>query len=185
MKNLIFVRDNRRNNFSTRVGNQILVLARAAEGMALDEDTEFMIVGKLGTHPRGWIVEPVTDEVRLINHSGFECTGSMCRTLAYDLATKQWLTPGRLNGLITTVDNVNHDWRFPVWDQAELDAIKASPHFKPENLIMKTDGDTEKGNAIASYAWGYRPTVPGKAYVKRGESRVHGVPSFDELEILP
>lgn len=183
MKNLIFVRDHRRNNLSTRHNGHVLVLARAAEGMQLDANTEFMIVGKLGNHPRGWIVEPVTDDVRLIHHSGFECSGSMCRTMAYDLATKQWLTPGRLNGIIKTMDNVNANWRFPVWDQSELDTIKASPHFKEENLRMRDESSA--AGIIAYYMWGYRPTTPDVAYVKKGEARIHGVPGFEQLEIAP
>ena len=134
-------------NYSTRIGDNtigvnLFVLARAFTPMDFPIDQEYMIVSRLGKHPRGWIVEPVTADHILVQHDGFECSGSMCCTTAYVPAMKRSITPGRLNNIIRTADNVNANW---------------------------------PGHG------GYVPLTPGQCYVKRGETRLAGVPDMTDL----
>ena len=67
-----------------------------------------MIVDVLGKHPKGFIVMPATGCV-IVEHTGFECAGSMCSTTARtrDKASPGWLTPGRVQDLVHVADNVN------------------------------------------------------------------------------
>jgi hypothetical protein len=64
--------------------------------------------------PKGLFVREVTADDMLVHHKGFECSGSMCSTTAIvadrsrkDMGGCYTLTPGRLNGTIREVDNVN------------------------------------------------------------------------------
>ena len=154
---------------------------------------EYMIVGRLGKHPKGFVVEPVTDDYVLVTHSGFECSGSMCRTDAQVISVhaddtdaeyvrKLWhttITPGRVHGFVRVTDNVNLNWTFPVWDQKELDQIKASEFFNEENLRMSDVGTG--GTAVAYYRWGYRKPKQGQCYVRKGETRAAGLPDLTEI----
>lgn len=69
---------------------------------------EYMIVRQLGSHPTGFIVEPVTSEYELVRHKGFECAGSMCRTTASAIDhSRPTITPGRCENIMHIADNVN------------------------------------------------------------------------------
>lgn len=72
-----------------------------------------MIADLLGTHPKGLIVMPAAGCV-LVEHVGFECSGSMCVTTAWTAGRGKggaddpgWLTPGRVFDLVHVAENVN------------------------------------------------------------------------------
>ncbi|WP_133123608.1 hypothetical protein [Methylobacterium frigidaeris] len=101
-------------------------------------------------------VRPVTDDDALVEHDGFECSGSMCRTSAnltaasdHLLATRYgiglgWITPGRTP--VLSVSNVNTRW--------------------PETPRPLVPGK--------AYLAG--------ADVRQGLSRITGVPDLDQLD---
>lgn len=189
--------DNANGSWQTRAGGYLFCLSRKAHASDFDPsaEAEYMIVSRLGKHPMGFIVEPVDPERHvLVEHSGFMCSGSMCRTDAVvknihgaHRNTRQGITminrtitPGRVTAIVRTVDNVNANWRFPIWDQEELRALERRADFKPENLNMK---EVEPGSKapIASYQHGWREQIPGMCYVEVGDSRACGLPGVEEL----
>jgi hypothetical protein len=76
---------------------------------------EYMITCGMPSHPAGFYVEPVTDAYELVSHNGFECSGSMCRTLAYAGASHGYITPGRVQQLVHVAENANagKTWNIP------------------------------------------------------------------------
>ena len=71
-----------------------------------------MIIGGLGSHVRGLTVDIVTDEYELVEHTGFECAGTMCSTTAFSVNTTDYgfngyITPGRCENILPVADNVN------------------------------------------------------------------------------
>jgi hypothetical protein len=96
---------------SARKDGILYVLARSitAENVSTfaNGEAEYMITSGLKTHPAGFIVEPVTSEYDLVEHTGFECAGSMCCTTARTTHTFSWITPGRIQNLVHVADNVN------------------------------------------------------------------------------
>jgi hypothetical protein len=98
-----------RGQISCRKDGYLFVLSRHYTGAAVPTDgteIDFMITGPLGTHPTGFVVEPVTADYVLVQHRGFECAGSMCCTEAY-APNFGWITPGRVMNIVRTADNVN------------------------------------------------------------------------------
>ena len=168
---LTLVRDNR-GSYSTRVDGVLYVLANKFEGSQFERDQEYMIVGRLGKHPNGYLIEPVTDEYELVEHEGFIMSGSDCRTLAWR-KDHGYLTPGRLNGLIHTVDHVNASWSKPIWDQAELDQYRNRGDWSESD--WKPNPEPEKSSILGWYKAPLLPARPGAAYVRKGEARVAGV----------
>jgi len=64
-----------------------------------------MIVSRLGDHPRGWLIEPVTDRHELIEHEGFITVGHLNRTYAKCVGEGTGvLTPGRVMDLLPVYD---------------------------------------------------------------------------------
>ena len=69
-------------------------------------------------------ITPVTDEFVEIDHNGFECSGSMCRTTATTIAINDkaareksdrcpWLTPGRTDVFAASNVNAGYAWKQP------------------------------------------------------------------------
>lgn len=191
--------DKANGSWQTRVNGILYCLSRAASAGTHDPsvEAEYMIVARLGKHPKGYIVDPVDpDKHVLVDHDGFECSGSMCRTdtvvrrvhCANASALRisktligRLITPGRVHTIVRTLDNVNPDWSFPIWDQTELEALKARPDFKPENLRLHNEEDRKPGSAIAYYKHGWRTPKPGQCYITMGETRACGLPSVEEV----
>lgn len=100
----------RNGGWSCRYDGYLFVLSRRATDLAPSDgsEAEYMITDVLGSHPKGFVVEPVTAEYRLVAHSGFECSGTMCATTAWtnDEAVG-CLTPGRVMDLLPVAQNVN------------------------------------------------------------------------------
>lgn len=93
-------------------GTLFVLSTRVKEHVPTDgKEAEFMIVDVLGKHTQGFIVMPTTNCV-LVEHTGFECAGTMCSTTASvkDLASPGWLTPGRVGDLVHVAQNVNVGW---------------------------------------------------------------------------
>lgn len=98
-----------------RVDGALFTVSRRYTGtVPLDRPVRVMITGGLKTHPAGFIVEPVGPEHVLVEHKGFECSGSMCRTTARGRVIETdrpiFLTPGRVEDLLHVADNVNVGW---------------------------------------------------------------------------
>ncbi|WP_298958946.1 hypothetical protein [uncultured Methylobacterium sp.] len=104
------------------------------------------------------ILRPVTADDVLIEHEGFECAGSMCRTTAYVTEeararlkrehgrTVGWLTPGR------------------------------TPVIEASNV-----------NAGSTWGIARKPLTPGTVYVslsdlREGRNRVTGIPDLEQLD---
>lgn len=107
---LLAMRSHNGQTISRKDGYLFVLSSRCKTPVPTDgTEAEFMIVAALGTHPKGLIVEPVTADHKLVEHTGFECAGSMCRTTAStkDLVSPGWLTPGRVGDLIPVAENVN------------------------------------------------------------------------------
>jgi len=181
--------DGSHDSWSTRLNGNLMVLSRKADASTLKPNTKYMIVSRLGKHAKGWIVEPVNDDLhKLVDHDGFECSGSMCSTMAYVPSIRKMLTPGRVMHIVTVTDNVNARWPYPVWDQAELDRIKAGDEFKPENLRMNEDYGKDS-KVLCWYMNGIRKLHPGQVYVERAELeswgnkplRACGLPSLESI----
>lgn len=117
----------RHNSWTARYDGVLYVLANTAAHLATDSEQEYMVVSRLGKHPNGYLIEPVTEEFALIHHSGFECSGSMCRTLAFPIKTDRpsYVTPGRVAPLLNVADNVNVNWSKPIYDEAELQKLRS------------------------------------------------------------
>lgn len=87
---------------------KLLLERHAATGQPLD----VMIIGPLGSHPKGLTVDIVTKDHELVEHRGFECAGSMCSTTAFAPQVpgrEFWgsITPGRCQDILPVADNVN------------------------------------------------------------------------------
>ena len=97
---------------------------------------DFMIVAKLGKHPRGFIVEPIDTDMELVNHNGFERlkNGDI---RAWSPTLGKFISAGKLTNAIYVANTT----------QTELHPIK----------------------------------IPGVCYVRRGESRLAGIPHIQEL----
>lgn len=187
--------DQANGSWQARADGILYCLSRKASMGSHDPSVEgeYMIVARLGKHPKGYIVDPVDPELHvLVDHDGFMCSGSMCRTdttvrrvhgagrQAIALVGRT-ITPGRVHTIVRTTDNVNPDWSFPIWDQTELEALKARPDFKPENLRLHNEEDRKPGSAIAYYKHGWRTPKPGQCYITMGETRACGLPSVEEV----
>ena len=102
-----------KNGISCRKNGYLFVLSkRIKDPVPTDgQEMEFMIVDLLGKHPKGLIVMPATN-CFLVEHTGFECSGSMCSTTAWtkDRVSPGWLTPGRVQDLVHVAENVNVAW---------------------------------------------------------------------------
>lgn len=100
----------RNGGISCRKDGYLFALSkRVKEAVPTDgTEVEFMIVDLLGKHPLGLIVMPATGCI-LVEHTGFECSGSMCSTTARtkDNAGPGWLTPGRVQDLVYVAENIN------------------------------------------------------------------------------
>lgn len=59
--------------------------------------------------PKNFFLRVVTDKDILVEHEGFECSGSMCQTLAFAAidGRTQKITPGRMMQYLPVADNVN------------------------------------------------------------------------------
>lgn len=118
------------------------------ETIVEDKEYEVMITGLMYhtdekgyrdyARPKFLFIRPVTDEYTLVSHRGFECSGSMCRTLA-SCDAGGWLSPGRVG--VRYVDNVN--WKhhaegerpkYPSHAWVLDDDIKDSGTFRIEGI---------------------------------------------------
>ena len=174
---------------SQRANGYLFVLSNRHSG-SIKPDDDYMIVGRLGKHPKGFLVQPVPENAILVSHSGFACAGPMCRTDAVvrevhgkhrdtDAGRRlvdKIITPGLVQHVVKTTNNVTANWSFPVFDQAELDRIKANPEFKPDNLKEGND------RILAYYKWGYLALKPGRCYVLEGETRACGLPDLTDVQ---
>ena len=112
---------NRKPRYSARKDGWLFVLTlhasddtKAEMDRAVHEgrEVEVMIIGGLGSHVRGLTVDMVSLDYDLVEHSGFECSGSMCTTTArvpnapYGTGS-MWITPGRCQGILPVAENVN------------------------------------------------------------------------------
>lgn len=105
----------RNGGISCRKDGYLFALSkRVKEPVPTDgTEAEYMIVDLLGKHPMGLIVMPATGCV-IVEHTGFECSGSMCTTTAWTVGRGKsgpddlgWLTPGRVQDLVHVANNVN------------------------------------------------------------------------------
>ena len=103
------LRHDRNGGWSCRCDGYLFVLSRRSTSSRQTPGMpEYMITDVLGSHPKGFVVEPVTAEYRLVAHRGFECSGSMCQTTAWtDDKVTGWLTPGRVMDILPVAENVN------------------------------------------------------------------------------
>lgn len=168
-----------RDTWSARKDGFLFVLARPYHHEGSAELREYMIVARLGKHPNGYLLEPVCPKKHhLVQHSGFECSGSMCRTVAWvvkgpnaDIRSGM-LTPGRVQDLLKIADDVNTKWSMPIWEQEELDKYKNRGDWCEENWKPNPNG------ASGILGW-YKPPrekpTPGEVYVAIGETRACGL----------
>ena len=74
-------------------------------------EVNVMIIGGLGSHVRGVIVDLVTTDYEIVEHGGFECAGTMCCTTARIISgasiSSGIITPGRCQDLLPVAENVN------------------------------------------------------------------------------
>lgn len=143
------------------IGPQVCFFERNAPIPPLGTPLEVMITRALYSTKqdgqRDWtrvfalLLRPVTPEWTLIEHNGFECSGSMCSTTATMIKANRepgpWLTPGRSQ--IYEADNVNagSTWKQPyvprrpgkAWvSTADLEAGKFP--LRIEGLARVADG---------------------------------------------
>lgn len=108
------------------------------------------------------LLQPVTDQFVLVDHKGFECSGSMCATTAALDAPRRvlgemvgWLTPGRTRVVVADNVSAGKTWRKPyqalrpgkVW----VDRRKYERGIYPlraEGLARIEDGDYAEAVAI-------------------------------------
>ncbi len=203
---LKLVYDDKRGSFSVRQDGHLFVLgkkhlaeiANVGRYTQTGIDGEFMIVRQLGKHPTGWIVAPVDPHKHiLVQHSGFQCHGSMCCTdanvervlVADDALEVEWLrratiTPGLVMGIVRTTDNVNHNWSRPIYDAEELHRVEQDmvAGKYPKGTLRKHEVAAGLGvSPLAYFKPGWVSPVPGQCYVSRGDTRACGVPSLSDL----
>ncbi len=169
-----------RDVWFVRRDGMLFVLARKNSDSGTTEEREYMIVAQLGTHPNGWLIEPVDPKIhRLVHHSGFECAGSMCRTDADILdengnATLNSLTPGRVHAIVHVVSNVNVGWEQPI-ARKDLEGLRASPNFVPGNL-RERHPDEATDHCVGWYKLPRLNPIPNVCYVEGEERRACGLP---------
>lgn len=181
--------DGIRNTWSVRRDGYLFVLARDKHELGTTQEREYMVIARLGKHPNGYLVEPVTEDHMLVEHDGFECSGSMCRTLAYPLSENiafSYITPGRVEPLLHIANNVNLTWSMPLYGQDELDHYKNRGDWTEANWKANDQYRAELGRGIIG--WYKVPAVkpvPGKVYIRKGERRATGLPSAPARVPLP
>lgn len=165
-------------SWSTRVNGILFVLSHNMRAQGTCAEQEYMVIARLRRHPNGYIVEPATSEFTLIEHTGFETSGSMCRTRAYPKISKlpSYITPGRVEPLLNIANNVNPNWSMPIWDQAELDGYRNRGDWNQDNWWPNAEYDATKRGIIGWYKVPNVKPVPGAVFVKKGERRAAGLP---------
>lgn len=191
--NLVLELD-RNGGYSTRANRQLMVLskfvqpdaagikvvAQLSDGRPQQITADWMIVKRIA--PGIWAVAPVTEDHVLVHHNGFECIGPMCCTTAFvprDLGAGRFrtgvtITPGSLNTTIRHVNNVNAGHSIPVFADELAKYDPADPNLRRAPATNST--------VVAYYRQLYKKPVPDVCYVKRGETRVAGVPGFEQIE---
>lgn len=130
-----------------RINGAIALFPKRERNPAVGSEVEVMITGyKLeasfeeileGAKPRMYFVRLVRPDDRLIEHSGFECSGSMCSTTAYPVKRDDnvsFLTPSRVG--VYYADNVNT--RF--YDLEENPLVKGLAYVKDERGARRIEG---------------------------------------------
>ncbi|KQN96951.1 hypothetical protein [Paenibacillus sp. Leaf72] len=87
-----------------KIQGKIAILQDGATDRTAGEEINVMITGM---NPKKTVVfiKLVTEEYELVEHSGFERSGSMCRTIAWAKAKQAGITPGRV--AVKFTDNIN------------------------------------------------------------------------------
>lgn len=162
--------DEVRNCWSCRKDGVLYSLSKRDSAHGTEEIREYMIVSRLGQHKNGWLVSPVDlKEHMLLAHEGFECSGSMCQTLAFakhDGATVS-ITPGRVQAIVNVAQNVNLTWNRPIF-RGEGKVLCESPGFIADNWTPNPEYVEDGPAAISGwYKFPAEKLQPGKVWVDR------------------
>lgn len=123
MKTLKVVPRQGKSRIIARVAGFLCVFEDRHAQPEVDKEVEVMICGVAynktndgridHSSVRFLLLRTVTPDFVLVRHEGFECSGSMCRTLAYAKLDGRsiTITPGRVGVYVT--DNVNVGWHPP------------------------------------------------------------------------
>lgn len=107
---LTLVYDSNHDSFTCRKDGHLFVLSKKVDKATLNRDfilpmcNDYMIVSRLGHHPKGWLVEPIEHDHLLVEHDGFAKWPDTNRTTAWASKHNVTITPGRLHRTIRAID---------------------------------------------------------------------------------
>lgn len=164
----------------------LFVIARHCLPTADGELREYMIVGRLGKHPLGFLIEPVDPERHvLVQHGGFEHTPWMKVPVSAEVIHDQpgislpkFVTPGRAADVVRITCNERAGVNAPINTHIHLQSILRSDRFDPTNFTRNEN--RERGQPYAWYKQGFLRPKPGACYVERGDNQAIGLPSPEE-----
>ena len=144
---------------------------------------DYMIVDRLGKHPRGFLVAPVDPSIHtLVSHSGFVRDPDDSKVSAYVI------DPGSLAGSVLTPGSVSHFVRItcnakagigaPIDTYPQLESILRSDRFNPAALVENPAAGP--GQPKAWYTQQVLSPKPGSCYMNVKNCEACGLPSPEE-----
>lgn len=174
-----------RRTWFVRQGGYIFVIDRQYLATADGEVRDYMIVGRLGKHPLGFLIAPVDAGCHvLVQHAGFarhpgipEVSAEITDCYAGRIRSTT-LLPGTVEHVVRITCNAKAGQSAPIKTHQHLESIVRSDRYEPSALVRNPTPGHQQPKAW--YTQAILLPKPGSCYVEAGSNEACGLPSPEE-----